>query len=170
MGVTQSMSINGYKDPNGLILPSQTTGANTAPTYVGSNGSYQNFQTQNINGSDILVGVNPDGTQNYLTTLPQEQSALSSGLEMGGNIIGAGSSLMNAYTGWKGLQLAEDQFDFSKASTNRDVANQAKIINNEYANRNEVGLALGGGAMTADEIATSKANVSKKYVDGSAIG
>jgi len=109
---------------------------------------------------------NPNGT---LTQIKAPQSAWSSGLQTGSQVVGALSSAMNAYTGWKGLELAEDQFDFTKKSTNRDIANKAKVINNEIGQANEVGLALGGGAMTAEQIAASRQAATARKVNGSAI-
>jgi len=165
-----NMSINGEYDQNGLTLPMTNQPTTTAPVYAGSNQNFIDFQTKNINGTNMLFGVDKNGNRSYAGVLPQQQSAFATGLQTGADVVNAGAAVMNAYTGWKGLGLAEDQFNFSKESTNRDVANQAKIINDEFANRNDVGLALGGGAMTPAEIAASKANVAKKYVDGSSIG
>jgi len=147
-----------------------TTNGLVAPQYIKNNQNYVDFTTKKINGNTMIFGIDGKGNNHYVGVAPQQQSAFTTGLQTGADVVNAGAAVMGAYTGWKGLQLAEDQFDFSKAATNRDIANQSKIINNEYANRNDVGLALGGGAMTADEIAASKANVSKKYVNGSAIG
>lgn len=39
------------------------------------------------------------------------------------------SGLTGAYTGYKALGLAEDQFDFAKGQSNRDFQNQAKVYN-----------------------------------------
>jgi hypothetical protein len=157
--VTQAAGSTG-----GLILPKykQPATPNFKEYTIGDLGKNSGYKA--------VYGIDAQGNKQFVSMAPQQQSAWATGLQIGADVVNAGSALMGAYTGWKGLQLAEDQFDFSKAATNRDIANQSKIINNEYANRNEVGLALGGGAMTADQIAASKANVAKKYVDGSAIG
>ena len=87
-----------------------------------------------------------------------------------GQIAGGLGALGSAWTGYKALGLAEDQFGFEKAATNRNIANQGLLANNAITNANEVGLALGGGAMTPDQIAASKAATQAKLVDTSAIG
>ena len=91
-------------------------------------------------------------------------------LSTGANILNAGVGLANAYLGYKNYGLAKDQFDFSKAATNRDILNQGTLINNSVQNASDVGLALGGGAMTADQIAREKAAVQNRYVNTSVIG
>jgi len=79
-------------------------------------------------------------------------------------------ALGSAYTAYKGLGLAEDQFGFEKALANRNLANQGQLINTQLQNAADVGLALGGGAMTPEQIAASKAATAKKFVDTSKIG
>lgn len=87
-----------------------------------------------------------------------------------GSVAQGLGSLANAYTGYKNYQLAEDQFGFEKAATNRNIANQGLMVNNAYDNANAVGLALGGGAMTPEQIAASNAATKAKHVNTSAIG
>lgn len=43
--------------------------------------------------------------------------------------------LTSAYTGYKTLGLAEDQFDFAKAQSNRDFGSQAQAYNTELRDR-----------------------------------
>jgi hypothetical protein len=66
--------------------------------------------------------------------------------------IGAGAgvlqglgNLANAYINYKGLQLAKDQFEYQKGLANRNLANQAKIINNSYDNAAQVAAGMIGG-------------------------
>ena len=42
------------------------------------------------------------------------------------------SGLANAYMGYKNYLLAKDQFNYQKGLANRNLANQAKIINNKF--------------------------------------
>ena len=148
-------------EDNGLAaVKVDTSNTNANPVFDASN-----FSIQKIDGKSVLIN-NKTGAATFA---PAETSALTNGLQTGAQVVGALASGMNAYTGWKSLGLAEDTFDFTVAATNKDIANQAKIINNEITNANEVGLALGSGAMTADQIAASKAAVSGRLVDGSAI-
>jgi len=42
-----------------------------------------------------------------------------------------GTGLVNAYTGYEGLKLGKEQFGFAKDSFNKNLANQAQLINNQ---------------------------------------
>lgn len=91
-------------------------------------------------------------------------------LSAGADVLQGLGALGSAYTGWQNYGLAKEQFGFEKAATNRNIANQGKQINNAYQNASEVGLALGGGAMTPEQIAAERAAVQNRLVDTSAIG
>ncbi len=49
-------------------------------------------------------------------------------------LLGTG---LNMYTGWKGLQMAEDQFNFQKDAFNKNYANQTKLINSQLRDRQQ---------------------------------
>lgn len=95
--------------------------------------------------------------------------------------IGAGiqglSGLANAYLGYKNYQLAQDQFKFQKGLANRNLANQAKIINNTYDNAAQVAAGMIGGkdaqgnyGVVNQSTVDRYANKAKeKHVDGSPI-
>lgn len=88
------------------------------------------------------------------------------------------AGLASAYTGFKAYQSAQDQFNFQKKLANRNLANQAKIINNSYDNAGQVAAGLIGGqdaqgnfGMTDQAVVDRYARKAKeKHVDGSAIG
>ena len=101
---------------------------------------------------------------------PEFTSGLGEYLGMGADLANIGLSGVQAYLGWEDLGLAEDQFAFEKAAANRNIANQGKQVNNAYENASNVGLALGGGAMTPEQITAEKAALRNRYVDTSAIG
>ena len=101
---------------------------------------------------------------------PESTSGLGEYLGMGADLANIGLSGVQAYLGWENLGLAEDQFAFEKAAANRNIANQGKQVNNAYENASNVGLALGGGAMTPEQIAAEKAALRNRYVDTSTIG
>jgi len=44
-------------------------------------------------------------------------------------------ALLQAYNGYKQLQLGQDAFDFQKKSYNQDTSNQAKLVNSELEDR-----------------------------------
>ena len=87
------------------------------------------------------------------------------------------SGLANAYMGYKNYGLAKDQFNFQKGLANRNLANQAKVINNAYDNAAQVAAGMIGGrdsfgnyGMTSTDIVNKYSNKAKEqHVDGSAI-
>ena len=93
-------------------------------------------------------------------------------------IIQGLSGLAGAYSAYKGLGLAKDQFAFEKGLANRNLANQAKIINTGYDNAAQVAAGMIGGkdaqgnyGFTDPAIVERYAQAAKdKYVDGSPIG
>ena len=88
------------------------------------------------------------------------------------------SGLAGAYSAYKGLGLAKEQFAFEKGLANRNLANQAKIINTGYDNAAQVAAGMIGGqdaqgnyGFTDPAIVERYAQAAKdKYVDGSPIG
>jgi len=96
----------------------------------------------------------------------------NTGLDLKTGLAGvqAAAGLLNAYTGLQGLGLAKDQFGFKKASTNRNVANQAKLTNNSILNSAEVGNSLAGSTMNDAQRTASLAKAKSRFVDGSKIG
>ena len=66
----------------------------------------------------------------------------NNGLAGWANLIGAGSGILSGIAGIGGMinsfnamDLARDQYNFQKRLANRNIANQAKIINNTYLTR-----------------------------------
>ena len=87
------------------------------------------------------------------------------------------SGLAQAFVGMKNYELAQQQFKYQKGLANRNLANQAKIINNTYDNAAQVAAGMIGGkdvsgnyGFTNQTIVDDYAKKAKeKYVDGSAI-
>lgn len=94
----------------------------------------------------------------------------TSGLQTGLQGIQALTGLANAYVGYKGLGLAKDQFNFQKSAANRDIANQAKLINESRLNSGNVGLALAGNTMSEGQKQAARNKIATGNVDGSRIG
>lgn len=108
----------------------------------GSQGVY------NINGGsfgDYPVG----GGNTYNIRTPggslgsQTFSNYAEGISAG---IGAVGGLMNAFTGYKNYKLAKKEFAFTKALANRNLANQAKMINNSYDASGQLAAGLAGAS------------------------
>ena len=84
------------------------------------------------------------------------------------------SGLANAYMGYKNYQLAQEQFKFQKGLARRNLANQAKIINNTYDNAAQVAAGMIGGkdsygnyGFTSQDVVDRYANAAKdKHVNG----
>ena len=87
------------------------------------------------------------------------------------------SGLAQAFVGMKNYELAQQQFKYQKGLANRNLANQAKIINNTYDNAAQVAAGMIGGkdasgnyGFTDQAIVDDYAKKAKeKHVDGSAI-
>ena len=87
------------------------------------------------------------------------------------------SGLAQAFVGMKNYELAQQQFKYQKGLANRNLANQAKIINNTYDNAAQVAAGMIGGkdvsgnyGFTNQVIVDDYAKKAKeKHVDGSAI-
>jgi hypothetical protein len=75
-----------------------------------------------------------------------------------GALLGGVGSIGQAYTAYKNFGLAEDQFDFTKQYTNRNLANQSAVVNSALRSQNRARRRLGGGDSQAAQ------------TDGSAIG
>lgn len=82
----------------------------------------------------------------------------------------AAAGLANAYLGYKNYGIAKDQFNFAKAAANRDVANQAQLINNSIQNSGEVGMSLAGNTMSPEQRMAKQAQLNSMKVSGSPIG
>ena len=87
------------------------------------------------------------------------------------------SGLAQAFVGMKNYELAQQQYKYQKGLANRNLANQAKIINNTYDNAAQVAAGMIGGkdvsgnyGFTNQAIVDDYAKKAKeKHVDGSAI-
>lgn len=91
--------------------------------------------------------------------------------------LNALTGLANAFMGYKAYGLAKDQFRFQKGLANRQLANQAKMINNAYDTAAQVAAGMRGSVNADGTIGmTDKAIVDQyaarakeRHVDGSPI-
>ena len=145
----------------------------TNPTNL-SDFSYTSNPVSTVN-ADGTWGINLYGNNpSAASTPPSGGFNWQQGLGYGLAGLQALSGLMNAYTGYKNYKLAKEQFGFEKAAMNRNIANQAKTINNAYDNAAQVaaGMALDSSYGLARENLAKEyaADAQKKHVDGSAVG
>ena len=144
---------NGLANFNGWTVPNYN---NTGNAY--SLNSDIGMMTQ-VRPSADFVGPMPSvGLENFngmTGTLGDQSFTLGTQGSNWGNtasMIGAGAGILqglgglaSAYTAYKGLQLAKDQFRYQKGLANRNLANQAKVINNSYDNAAQVAAGMIGG-------------------------
>lgn len=116
----------------------------------------------NLYGLDLSnVGSNIGGSSGF-----NFNDALS-GL---GTLGSLGLGGLQAYTGFqnlglskKALGLAQNQFDFQKSLTNRNLANQAQTINNAYNNAAQVAAGMIGGQDTSGNWGFTSQDIIDKY-------
>ena len=101
---------------------------------------------------------------NYQT--PETLDSSGSGGFSLGDWTKLGSAATQAYLGYKGLGLAEDQFDFAKGSFNVNLANQAKLINTQMEDRERARRGFSGQTYDA---ASLQAYLKPRQVSGAPI-
>ena len=144
---------NGLANFNGWTVPNYN---NTGNAY--SLNSDIGMMTQ-VRPSADFVGPMPSvGLENFngmTGTLGDQSLTLGTQGSNWGDVagmVGAGAGVLqglgglaSAYTAYKGLQLVKDQFKYQKGLANRNLANQAKVINNSYDNAAQVAAGMIGG-------------------------
>ncbi len=131
---------------------------------------------------NYMYGGTPSGAASDSFLMSGNNSSGGFGFNIGtlGALSGgfqALGGLASAYTGYKNYQMAKDQFKFQKGLANRNLANQAKTINNAYDNAGQVAAGMVGGKDAAGNygftdpalVARYAAKAKEKYVDGSPI-
>lgn len=85
------------------------------------------------------------------------------GLVLGG--LDVAGKLWQGKTAAEGLKLAKDKFNFEKGLAAANYANQAKSYNEELGRMADVGLALGGNAVSPEQRAATLASVAANKVN-----
>lgn len=168
---------------NKVFAPAMNVPANFDGVQIGNTGYFiENGMATNLAGDTKPLsdfnGQSVIGVDGKTATLNSGGNAWQQGLGYGLAGLQALSGLMNAYTGYKNYKLAKEQFGFEKAAMNRNIANQAKVINNAYDNAAQVAAGMIGardsagnyGMTSQDVVDRYAANAEKKHVDGSRIG
>ena len=131
------------------------------------------FDMSGNRGALAFGGSYTDSAGNTVNAMPAGDNWWTENKDMIGGIaqgIQAGAGLANAYLGYKNYGLAKDQFKFAKAAANRDIANQAQLINNEIQNAGEVGMSLAGNTMSPEQRAARQQQLNAMRVSGAPIG
>lgn len=132
--------------------------------YLSANGNQTIMgQWENSNLTDTTQGLALFGQNGILGTNLMDTL---------GTLGGIGSGIASYFNGQKMLGLAKDQFEFQKGLANRNLANQAKIINNQYDSSAQVAAAMAGrnGQTTNEKIKRYEDNARNKHVDSSWVG
>lgn len=143
--------LSGWEAPQGLTMEQLTS--QYSPEQLG--------QMDFSNYAPGSLGTAPDNS--WWSTNKDTIGGVAQGVQ-------ALAGLANAYMGYKNYGLAKDQFNFTKAAANRDVANQARLINNEIQNAGEVGMGLAGNTMDPNARAQRQAQLDAMKVSGAPIG
>lgn len=169
-----NMFSSGVQLPTNQVLGFGNGFASTVP--IQPNSSYQQALDDYIRSLNIDNSYTP-------STGDTNSPGVMGYLGAGAGILQGLSGLANAYMGYKNYKLAKKQFGFQKGLANRNLANQAKVINNTYDNAAQVAAGMiGGGSynpatdsqgsygMTDQAIVDRYAQKAKeKHVDGSPV-
>ncbi|HET8689412.1 MAG TPA: hypothetical protein VFM18_22605, partial [Methanosarcina sp.] len=160
---TNSTSTQGLSDQG--MLGSLTNGfnayfnpeGNSGVTYTPEWGSPVNLNNAQLDaiknptlGSEVPTGLAASSWGNYA--------------DMGLKGLGALGNIWQARTAAQGLDLAKEKFGFEKGLAAANYANQAKGYNEELARKANVGLALGGNAISPEQRTATLANVEANKV------
>ena len=121
-----------FRTPDGMI------GATGTDVY----GNLVNLGYDQIQG---LRGLTNDGRAFEFGNSNKGLSNAAGYIGAGANILQGISGLANAYMGYNNYKLAKEQFGFQKGLANRNLANQAKVINNSYDDAAQVAAGMIGG-------------------------
>ena len=96
----------------------------------------------------------------------------ATGMDYAGAAIGgvqALSGAANAYLGFQNYGLAKEKFAAEKATTNADYMAQSMGYNTGLQNSTNVGLALGGGSMTPEQVQAARDYTNSRKLSEKAI-
>jgi hypothetical protein len=117
---------------NGMMMQQLPTDFVGPPQALG----LENFNgmTGSLNGQDLTLGT--QGT---------DWGGIAGAVGAGAGVLQGIGGLASAYMAHKNYKLAKEQFGFQKGLANRNLANQAKVINNGYDNAAQVAAGMIGG-------------------------
>lgn len=123
----------------------------------------------------VVAGVdgyaNGGGNPYSFSGLPEGlASNLSGYASTGSKVLEGIGALMNAQNAKKSLKLANEKFGFEKAAANRNLINQSKSYNEELGRRADVGLALGGNAISPEQRQATLDKIAGQRLSETAIG
>jgi len=137
--------------------------------YTGSSSDYGKsvVGVGEVNDNGIITKSDTVNTSN--TTDTNIGNTTAENWKAGASAVGAVAGIANAWLGYKNYKLAEKQFRYQKDLTNRNLENQALVINEQLDRRTAVGNSLAGRTLTEEQKQDRIAATNKRHVDGSAI-
>jgi hypothetical protein len=138
--------------------------------YTGSSSNYGKsvIGVGEVNDNGIITKPSTVNTSNNTDT--NIGSTTAENWKAGAAVVGAVAGLANAWLGYKNYKLAKEEFGFQKNTTNRNLHNQALLINEQLDRRTLVGNALAGRTLTEKQKQERVEATKRRHVDGSAIG
>jgi len=188
---TAKATIASMKAPPALVAPTMATTLAGAPTVVNPAISEPQAVMNTVAIPSLAGSADLYTGSDFAKLSPEQQAAFASsggtigdtgnmipgqggqtGWDMGDVAKGveAASGLANAYLGYKNYGLAKDQFGFTKAMANRNIANQASEYNTGIQNAGEVGMSLAGNTMDPTARAARQAQLDAQKISGAPIG
>lgn len=138
----------------------------TVDADIGSIGGYSSIpDTSNYDFKSGPTGAVPAGGNTSLLPDWLNKDTMST---LGGLAQGAGS-IWAAFNAGKQLDLAKDQFKFSKGAFNANFANQAKIVNSQLEDRQRARIGGTGDGNVGGNYESVGTYLNKNAVSGAAI-
>ena len=169
---TGSLSGNNTSN-NALATNTANAGTTGGIAALAANPAATSGLSSDFSGLDFLdtTGLSNDLSGNTFLGL---NSATWQGIGTG---LQGLAGLASAYTGLQNYYLAKDALNFQKTLANRNLANQAKIINNTYDNAAQVAAGMIGsrdstgryGGVSSSDVTAAQNRANSQHVDGSSI-
>jgi len=134
---------------------------------LGNYGTYTNANGQSVGLSeDAYNAINSGGAIDGKISKNPGMGGTMKGIGQGVNAL---TGLANAYLGYQNYGLAKEKFAAEKATTNADYMAQAMGYNTGLQNSTNVGLALGGGSMTPEQVQAARDYTNSRKLSEKAI-
>lgn len=164
-GIGKSLDAGGYKYYGftpGMEAPSGMTETQLMASFTPEQLGQMDFSKADAGqfGTDASGFQLPEGLA----------SNLSGYVSTGSKVLEGIGALMNAQNAKKSMKLANEKFGFEKAAANRNVINQSKAYNEELGRRADVGLALGGNAISPEQRQATLDKIAGQRLSETAIG
>lgn len=144
-------------------------------SYDGSNVGAARYVPQINNSyqdvfSDLGVDIDSQGSNNGGSRTDNTITPAMRWVGLGLRGVQAATGLANTILGFQQYKQGKRQFQFQKDLANRNLANQASLINTQLDSRTGIGNGLAGSTLSTEEKAGIRKDTENRHVDGSYIG